>query len=101
MSSGLMRIRNGVSLLRDMLSVTRTPKSYVPATVPPSGGVGFPAISPAAVSDRPFGNRPLARLNDSGGVPPVALSVVVGYATPDAPSGKSGFVILGVAPVAS
>ena len=36
-----------------------------------------------------FGSTPLARPNDSGGVPPVTLSVVVGYATPDAPSGSS------------
>src|SRR5580704_17159468 len=73
------------------LSLTVTLKLEVPATV------GVPLITPLeAFSDKPAGSVPVLTVQLLyGGVPPVACSVVFGYAAPTMPLGREVVVMVG------
>jgi hypothetical protein len=61
--------------------LTITVKELVPAVV------GAPLIAPEVESNRPAGREPEARLQEYGGVPPLAQSVTL-YATFTTPLGR-------------
>jgi hypothetical protein len=84
-----MMICSGFVSERLFASVTFAVKLDVPAVV------GVPVITPALDSVNPAGKVPTLTDHVSGAVPPLAASVVEGYAVPTVPLGSVDVVMVG------